>query len=648
MSAARAELLRWTSPVDAAWDNPSCWDLGRVPGPGDDVVIATPGTNAVWINSSVNVASLTAGGEGSRPTIAVSSFTLSVTNGTVLHAGARLVSSNSFIRGDLRVAPGGVLELNGAELTGLTLRNEGLVHWRGGRVIQGRAFMQTDIVNLGLFEITADDFWLGQTYVENRGVIRKHASPGITRMSAIMENQGRVEVLSGSLTFLHGGELAGIWEVAPGARLEFNGGTFHQLKPVTFTGGGAAQLVNATLAVGGDSLPSGLTLISGELRLLPSFQGGSIVDLAPGPMLLRGTNVVTGRLLLAGSTVEGSLRVAAGGLLTTEGAADCVLNLTGLRNEGIVRQGAANLVLGASLAQATVTNHGLWEFVGDASVGFGQAAGQPTLDNRGVIRKHGGSGTSALFNLRLENTGAIEVRSGRLELPRAFVARTGVLRPQGGSLASAGGIPVAGGLVAGFGSFAAGPFTGGELQPDPAAPGPLILTRGLLLSEAVRFTPPRPGDRQIPLEVRGPVQLGNAALNLTGLTPPAGSGEWVLINNDGDDAVGGTFAGLPDDAELPGDGRRYRIRYGGGTGNDVVLVPVADDMELSFGMREADGGYLWNARVPEEGDYAFQASGNLVDWLTLETKPADSSRWLEFRDPSAGDRPFRFYRLTRP
>jgi hypothetical protein len=56
-----------------------------------------------------------------------------------------------------------------------------------------------------------------------------------------------------------------------------------------------------------------------------------------------------------------------------------------------------------------------------------------------------------------------------------------------------------------------------------------------------------------------------------GFTPSPGL-SFVLINNDGSDAVSGTFNGLPQGAYFTVSGQTFRINYTGGTGNDVVLT----------------------------------------------------------------------------
>jgi autotransporter-associated beta strand protein len=74
------------------------------------------------------------------------------------------------------------------------------------------------------------------------------------------------------------------------------------------------------------------------------------------------------------------------------------------------------------------------------------------------------------------------------------------------------------------------------------------------------------------LLVTGTVDLGGAAINVTlGFTPPPGT-VFTILNNEGPDAVAGTFAGLPEGAVFAVGGTSLRISYVGGSGNDVTLT----------------------------------------------------------------------------
>ncbi len=65
------------------------------------------------------------------------------------------------------------------------------------------------------------------------------------------------------------------------------------------------------------------------------------------------------------------------------------------------------------------------------------------------------------------------------------------------------------------------------------------------------------------LNVTGTVTLGGAALNVNPQFSPTVGQSWTIINNDGADAVSGTFSSV-----TPG----YSVSYTAGDGNDVVLT----------------------------------------------------------------------------
>jgi hypothetical protein len=74
----------------------------------------------------------------------------------------------------------------------------------------------------------------------------------------------------------------------------------------------------------------------------------------------------------------------------------------------------------------------------------------------------------------------------------------------------------------------------------------------------------------------GAVALGNATLELSllsGFSPDFGD-SFEIIDNNGADAVAGTFSGLAEGAEFVAAGRAFEITYKGGDGNDVVLTAI--------------------------------------------------------------------------
>jgi hypothetical protein len=79
------------------------------------------------------------------------------------------------------------------------------------------------------------------------------------------------------------------------------------------------------------------------------------------------------------------------------------------------------------------------------------------------------------------------------------------------------------------------------------------------------------------LKVNGSVSLSGVVLNLedasAGAYTPSAAQSFTLIDNDGTDAVNGTFTGLAEGATVSVNGVDKKLTYLGGTGNDVALVP---------------------------------------------------------------------------
>jgi hypothetical protein len=156
----------------------------------------------------------------------------------------------------------------------------------------------------------------------------------------------------------------------------------------------------------------------------------------------------------------------------------------------------------------------------------------------------------------------------------------------GGSLIAANGI-LLGGTLAGSGSVAGAVAVaaGGTVSPGVAGTG--ILATGSLAFQApaaaltadLNGTTAGTGYDQV--GVTGGVSLGGATLNLTlGYTPALGD-TFVVISNDGADAVSGVFGGLNGVAGVLAEGATFglggqqlQISYAGGDGNDITLTVV--------------------------------------------------------------------------
>jgi autotransporter-associated beta strand protein len=120
---------------------------------------------------------------------------------------------------------------------------------------------------------------------------------------------------------------------------------------------------------------------------------------------------------------------------------------------------------------------------------------------------------------------------------------------------------------------------GATLAPGNS-PGVLHMNGGLTLASnatfSVEINGPTLGTQYDQADVIGTVALTNSLLQLImGFSPTPGQ-QFTIINNDASDAIGGTFAGLPQgsfiDASGLGNNAYFNISYTGGSGNDVVLT----------------------------------------------------------------------------
>jgi autotransporter-associated beta strand protein len=170
--------------------------------------------------------------------------------------------------------------------------------------------------------------------------------------------------------------------------------------------------------------------------------------------------------------------------------------------------------------------------------------------------------------------------------------------------------------------------SGGHVAPG-TSPG-IMSTGSVTLSSSshldVEIDDAAVGTQYDQLNVSGTVALGGANLNITLGYTPANGDSFTIVNNDGADAVSGTFAGLAEGSTLAVNGRDLRITYAGGDGNDVVLtvLPVT---------RTWDGGGStnnWSEAANWVGDVAPQPGEKLVFTGTVRQSntnnfPADTS-----------------------
>jgi hypothetical protein len=532
---------------------------------------------------------------------------LSLTNGQVLGPGTLTVPTGvttdwvttqyngASVAALAAVQPGGTLVIGGLhdEQLNATLTNAGTIVYQqaigpnssgfalgaSGRLdnLAGATFrIQTAVAITGSPQLTS--------VINNAGTITKQTAAGTTAVNNVtVNNSGLVGVQAGTLNLGGGGGMhTGRFTIAAGAGLTFTGGARIPVVLnagasvsgpglLTFAGGGAATQVNAGATIDPNtrvSLTGGTLKLNTPVTLTSYNQSGGALDGAA-------TLTLSGAALWTGGTMQGggTTAVAAGATLALSGTATKSLSPRTLDVFGTVNHtGAGPLGFTASGGAAlTVRRGGVYNLTGDAN--FAGATG--VITNRGLFVKSSptAAGTSSI-NHDFNNTGTVRVDSGTLQLQRPFTQTAGrTTVAAGATLQFASPAQIKGGTLDGFG-IVVGNVTStgtGTVSPGGASPGSLAVTGSVTLGGP--FVADLTGAASDRLKVNGAVTLGGA-LTINPTAAPTVGTVITLIDNDGTDAVSGTFAGLPQNAVVTVGGTRYRISYAGGTGNDVTLTVV--------------------------------------------------------------------------
>ncbi|MBX7211996.1 MAG: hypothetical protein K1X78_27065 [Verrucomicrobiaceae bacterium] len=209
--------------------------------------------------------------------------------------------------------------------------------------------------------------------------------------------------------------------------------------------------------------------------------------------------------------------------------------------------------------------------------------------------------TAATLNIGDANTGMITISAAisRAAITNMNFASGADIVQQAGVDTLGGDVNVSAGSVGGH-AYGAG-VPGTEFAMLGASTGTLSFGSGPVLSLSLGSLASHEA-----LDVNGKVNLTGLGLDLTGTWTPVFGDVMTIVNNDGTDAITGTFTGQPEGSIVIFNGEKLRLSYLGGTGNDVALtvlgeyVTVAGALALNvadFGAPSTVPGTLADATV---------------------------------------------------
>ena len=365
------------------------------------------------------------------------------------------------------------------------------------------------------------------------------------------------------------------------------------------------------LRVSGQITGAGKVVVDGPGRVLISPNPGFFNGWSGGTLVRRGALEVTGTFALrspltvgdVGSTASvqllssgcfdgGSITLREGGSLTTSES----VNILDLNIEHSSAFLAANFstpgakiafisgnlnfsgagTIGTSVRFATAADHEL-----RVSTGVNVLISTPVSSTTGARVIKTGSGSLRLLNLsNSQSSGIFLAREGRLGIGGDHPSMSLVL--DGGQV----GLDfLEGSIVAGITAVSGGVLTIGDLDGFQGnRTKTLAVQGGLALNDQSTLRVPldandagSPGSSKNKtgiVQVSGAVNLNGATLDLlrlSGFLPVAGQ-KFVLIANDGNDPISGTFAGLAEGQAIQQGNISFRGSYAGGDGNDFAIT----------------------------------------------------------------------------
>jgi CSLREA domain-containing protein len=538
-----SKQLTFTGAVSASWSDPANWG-GVLPAAGDHLVFG-PGSPSTMVNDfpvDTQFSSLSfSGGD-----YAIAGNRVRLGDG-----GISVAAGSAVLALDFHIDP--ICPPIGVEL-GSQLTLSGILSGPGGMHKEG----------LGTAILSGANTYAGETHIEE-GLLR------ITHGAALGTTAGRTEVgVDGTL------ELSGGITVA---------GETLSVVAAERTADIIAILIGHNIWGGAIELPSHFdpiclpisTAAGTSLTVSGVISGGSLTDLAKtgaGTLILDAANTYAGKTEI----MEGALRITNAAALGTSAGS------TEITNRGVLELDGDFTVAGESLNVEDLNQTdgiiailiGLRSPTWAGPINLPQhldpicppisAPADSTLTISGVIS--GGSGAELL-----------KLGAGTLILNAAntYLAKTEVMEGTllvNGSIVS-DHVEVVGGVLGGAGIITQTQVLSGSLRPGNS-PGLLTVDGDVTFTAGTSFDVELngtvAGSQYDQLAVQGSVNLGGATLNASvGYASNVGD-RFVIISNDGSDAVNGTFAGLAEGATLALGGSSYRITYVGGDGNDVELI----------------------------------------------------------------------------
>uniref|UniRef100_UPI00292FD718 beta strand repeat-containing protein n=1 Tax=Pedobacter nyackensis TaxID=475255 RepID=UPI00292FD718 len=643
-------------------------------------IITQAGSTSLTLSKSNGTITISSALAGSGNLRKMGEGTLALTN-----------SSNSTGMSGMIDVVGGVLNISGySHLSSgtLTLNGGGLFVGSVGTIIDNNITLG---VNGGFIQFPAAVTLSG--VISGGGAFAKMGGGALT-LSGTNTNSGPVTVNNGSLNISSDANLGTGTLILNGGTLGITSNTNID-NSITFSGNsvisttanatisgvisGAGTLTKTganTLTLTGINTHTGNVLISaGSLSISGgnSIGDNSLVDLASGATLtLSGGSETIGSLAGAGNVVLGySLTTGNNNTGTTFSGVISSLNTSGITKNGSgtftlsgantytgstnINGGTLILNGGLAIADASVVNVvsgailalGANETLASLAGGGSVALGSYTLTT-------GGNNLSTLFSGGLSGNGGSLNKTGTGTLTLSGInAYTGSTSVAGGTLKVDGTLNGSSSLTVGSGAILGGTGSifgtgsintltvgnGGKLAPGNG-PGMLTINGNLSMVSGsaleVEINGITAGSLYDQVIVNGDVNVSGVSLLASHGYTAGDADPYILVKNNGTNAITGTFNGLAQGATLTaaGNGTMLTASYIGNDGNDAVFTAPAYPRVTSVSSDTPNGAFKAGDIISIQVNFSAAVDVTGTPQLKLETGTTD--RIIDYSGTGSG------------
>lgn len=266
-----------------------------------------------------------------------------------------------------------------------------------------------------------------------------------------------------------------------------------------------------------------------------------------------------------------------------------------------------------------------------ANLSSNTSTGQLYLTRQRALSVSGAFGNDGI--LRIDSQSSFSTAAGNYTQTSGTTSVDGAIDPFGSFTLQGGVLSGAGIIAAPLNASGNGVISPGSSLGMLTVNGNTSLASGSALS--VDLNGLIAGNLYDQLKVTGTVNVTGATLLARMNFGGAVGNSFVVLDNDGSDAVVGTFAGLPQGSTFPVGEAVFSISYTGGTGNDIVLTIVSADSTPPKIVGVFLDGSAWTGSFRTAAGnatygYAAQTAGNqltALPWSTIDTI------YIQFSEP---------------